>query len=167
MRTLAGLPVEVGCFEEGTPEKVDAVAIEDDTYFVIGADPGFKEPTEHPIRIWTAAHEAEPAAPGSVQVRDGRPLRLHAVVHDLSEDPTWKEEWVGAALAGILREVEGRGLRSLALPMLGAVHGKLPLARFVDLLRAALYHSRPVDLESLVLLAPKGATQDLERLLHS
>ena len=167
MRILAGLPVEVGCFEEGTPEKVDAVAIEDDTYFVIGADPGFKEPTEHPIRIWTAAHEAEPAAPGSVQVREGRPLRLHAVVHDLSEDPTWKEEWVGAALSNILHESERRAVCRLALPVLGAVHGKLPLVRFVDLLRAGLEHSCPAGLESLVLLAPKGAGQDLDRLLHS
>jgi len=167
MRTLAGLPVEVGCFEGGTPETVDAVAIEDDTYFVIGADPGFKEPTEHPIRIWTAAHEAEPATPGSVQVREGTPLRLHAVVHDLSEDPTWKEEWVGAALSNILHESDRRAVHRLALPVLGAVHGKLPLARFVDLLRVALEHSRPAGLESLVLLAPKGARQDLVRLLQS
>ena len=163
-RTLAGLPVEVHD-SEGTPETVQAVAVEDDTYFVLGADPGFKEPPEHPIRIWTELHETEPAPPGSVQVREGSPLRLHAVIHDLSEDPTWKDEWVDTALAGILREVERRELRTLALPVLGAVHGKLPLGRFLGLLRAALERSRPACLESLVLLAPKGVAQDLERLL--
>ena len=56
-------------------------------------------------------------------------------------------------------------LMTLALPALGAVHGKLPVARFLDLLRAALERSRPTCLESLVLLAPKGVAQDLERLL--
>jgi len=166
VRTLGGVPVEVGCLE-AAPQNVEALVLEDDTYFVLGADPEFKEPTEHPIRIWTAVHETEPAPPGSVRVREGTPLRLHAVIHDLCEDPTWREEWVASALAGILLEVERRALRSLALPALGAVHGRLPLARFVDLLQVAMQHSRPACLESLVILTPKGAAKDLERLPSS
>ncbi len=51
---------------EDPPFSIDAIAIEDDTYFVLGADPEFRPSSEHPIRVHTAALEVEPAAPGSV-----------------------------------------------------------------------------------------------------
>ena len=150
-RSMPGLPSDVILSDE-VPEGVDAIAVEDDTYFVLGADPGFKEPTEHPVRIWTEVHEAEPAEPGSVRIQEGRPVRMHAVIHDLSADPTWREEWVEAALAAILKEVERRSLRNIALQRLGAVHGRLPVERFHDLLEASLQRSRPACLKSVTLL---------------
>jgi len=162
---LAGLPVEI-CSPQDPAENVDAVAVEDDTYFVLGADPTFREPTEHPVRIGTEVHEAEPAPPGSLLIREGAPLRMHAVIHDLSREPTWTEEWVERALAAVLSEVDRRALRRIALPALGAVHGKLPIERFLELLRAALERSRPACMESLVLLAPPGTEEVLDRLLR-
>jgi O-acetyl-ADP-ribose deacetylase (regulator of RNase III) len=144
---------------------VDAVAIEDDTYFVLGADPEFREPTEHPLRIWNALHHTDPAPLGSVTVVERRPLELHAVVHDLSADPTWTEAAVADALRGILREVGRRGCRSLALPVLGAVHGRLPPDRFVALLTDALEADRPAGLESVWLIPGRIAPDDLERRL--
>jgi len=135
------------------PPDVGAVAVEDDTYFVLGAPPVLTEPTEHPIRIWTELHDTEPARPGSVRVRDGHPLRLHAVVHDLSQDPTWRETWISSALTEILHEVERRDLRSVALPILGAMHGKLPVVRFLELLRASMERGAPSTLERLWVVA--------------
>lgn len=146
------------------PVDLDAIAVEDDTYSVLSADPGFKEPTEHPIRIWTEVHETEPAEPGSVSVQPGKPLRLLAVVHDLSADPTWKEEWIVSALDEIFRRAEELGIQALGLPILGAVHGRLPLARFVQILRNALRRKKPATLERLWLIPPAGAEDELERL---
>jgi len=146
--------VLVAAPRERPPFPVDGVVLEDDTWLVLGADPEFREPTEHPIRIWTALHEAQPLEPGTVSVVESHPLRLHAIVHDLSRDPTWREEWIGAALAELFRAAGRRGLRSLALPILGGVHGHLPAERFLVLLEAALESAAPGRLERLWLIAP-------------
>jgi len=141
---------------ERPPFPVDGVVVEDDTWLVLGADPEFHEPTEHPIRIWTALHEAEPLEPGAVSVAEGRPVRLHAVVHDLSCDPTWREEWVGAALAEVFRLADLHGLHSLALPILGGVHGRLSGARFLRLLDRALAGAAAGRPARVWLIAPPG-----------
>jgi hypothetical protein len=116
----------------------DAVVVEEDTWLVLGAPPDVREPGEHPLRVLTEAHDAQPAAPGSVIVREGAPLRLLAVVHDVGAEPNWREEWVAAALAGVLREAASRRVRSIVLPVLGAVHGSLPLETFAGLLLDAV-----------------------------
>ena len=140
------------------PFEVGAHALEDDTYHVLSASPELREPTEHPIRVWTAVHEQEPAEPGSVIVKAGTPLRLLAVVHDLSEEPTWREAWVAAALEAVLREAERRAITHLGLEPLGAVHGNLRPDRFVSMLHGALESVRPQRLER-VWLMPKAGTE--------
>jgi deoxyribonuclease V len=123
---------------ERPPFAVEAVAVEDDTYLVLGADPAFREPSEHLLEVLTAAHAAEPLTPGTVLVRPGRPLRFHAVVHDLGRDPTWTEEWIETALRELLETADGRGLRALGLEPLGCRHGNLLLDRFLILLERAI-----------------------------
>jgi hypothetical protein len=151
--------------EERPPFEVDAVAVEDDTYGVLAADPEFREPDEHPIRIWTQVHEMTPAEPGSVSVAGGHPLRLLAVVHDLSEDPTWREEWVARAVTEILAEVARRRLCGLGLSLLGAVHGRFPVRSFLEIVRAALEQDRPPTLDRLWLITPPERADELTGLL--
>jgi hypothetical protein len=112
--------------------------VEDDTYLVLGADPAFREPREHLLRVLTDAHAAEPLSPGTVRVRPGPPLRFHAVVHDLGSAPTWSEAWIESALREILAAADARRLRALALEPLGCRHGNLELDRFLGLLERAL-----------------------------
>ena len=92
----------------------------------------------HPVRVMTRVWEAQPEEPGTVLVKQGSPVRLHAVVHDLDADPSWKEMWVRAALSGIFEEAARHRLRSLKLPLLATKHGSLPANRFMVLLREAL-----------------------------
>jgi hypothetical protein len=125
------------------PFDLDAVVVEDDTYFVLGASPKVREPTESPLRVWTELHESEPATPGDVILRPGKPPRVSAVVHDLSRDPTWTEGWVTHALSASLRLAVERGFRSLGLQPLGCVHGRLAPDRFPELLRRALEEIEP------------------------
>jgi hypothetical protein len=131
---------------------VDAVAAEEDTYLVLSADPVVEEVTEEPERLLSDAAARIPLAPGTVLVRGGEPLELLAVVHDLDQEPTWREEWVAGALDEIMREVFERGLGSLAMPMLGAVHGSLEGPRFVELLANALEAGAAESLKELWLL---------------
>jgi len=146
----------VSCPEDAPPFEVDAVAAEEDTWLVLSADPVATEPEEGLEEILAAARQAQPEPPGSVVVLEGRPLRLLAVVHDLSREPTWREEWVASALAAILAECEARGIRSLALPPLGARHGSLAPPRFEELLAEALRAAPPLRLERLWLVVPPG-----------
>jgi len=136
---------------EEPPFRVDAEVLEEDTYLVLSAEPQAIEPDVHPLLVLQAAHEARPVPPGSVIVQPGAPLRLLAVVHDLAQEPTWREEWIGAALAGVLREVRAQRVRALALPALGARHGRMPAVAFAGLLCRALEADTPPTLARLWL----------------
>ena len=136
------------------PFPVDAVVAEEDTYFVLSAEPDLRISAEHPLRVMTAAHESEPAPPGSVVVRSGQPLELLAVVHDLSREPSCDEEWVVAALEETLRQTDRLRLRSIAMPLLGAVHGVLEPSRCAELLWAVLVAGEPETLERIWLVTP-------------
>ena len=152
--------------EDRPPFPVDAVVLEEDTYFVLSTDPQLREPAEHPIRIWTELHEAEPAVPGSVVVRRGHAQRMLAVIHDLSQDPTWRREWVASALTEVFRMALEREIRGLGLWLLGAVYGKLGADGFMTLLREALERARPSSLERLWLICPPRHLGEVQRRLH-
>jgi len=117
------------------PFPVDALILEEDTWLALSADPEIREPVVHAVRTITEAWEAEPAAPGSILVRPGVPLRILAVVHDLSMAPSWREEWIHAALRRSLAEAQRRGLSALGIEPLGAVHGRFSPPDFDALLR--------------------------------
>ncbi len=111
--------------ETAPPFAVDAQVFEEDTHLVLSAPARLPDPPEHPIRVMTAVLEERGVAPGTVIVREGRPLRLLAVVHDLAEDPTWHEDWIRSAFAEVFAIVEKRRLTALALPLLGTRHGRM------------------------------------------
>lgn len=150
---------------EGPPFPVDGIVYEEDTYLTLSADPEFRPPDDHPVRVLTEAYAAEPERPGTVLVKTGPPLRLLAIVHKLDEEPTWREEWVSAALDAVLKEVERRGLRSLGLPLLGTVHGRLKLERSLALLAQALRKASSTSLEHVWLRPGKHSPRKIRSLL--
>jgi hypothetical protein len=157
--------------ENRPPFRVDAVAAEEDTYLVM-SEPNaeIRDTDEHPVRIMTRAIEVRPAQPGSVLVKRGHPLRFLAIVHNFDLEPSCREEWVWSSLFGILCESERRRFSSLAMPLIGTVHGPLREARFLFLLRSVLDRVSPCHLKRLWLVAPSGASSDicgmLEALMH-
>jgi hypothetical protein len=148
------------------PFRVDAVVVEEDTFFVMSADRRVQDPKEPLIKIMTRMIETQPKAPGSVLVKGGSPLRFLAVVHDLNEDPTWREEWIAGALDAIFQEAERRGLRSIAIPFLGTLHGSLEKERFLVLLRSALEKMPVNHLKRLWLVVPKKTSSKILEILH-
>jgi hypothetical protein len=138
-------------------ERVEAVVVEDDTYHALCAEPVFAPVDDHPIRVLDAAHGSEAATPGDVVVRPGSPLRLLAIVHKLDEDPSWRESWVISAYQGVLREIDRRRLDSVALPLLGSVHGRLKRTRSYELLTDAVESSAG----SYELLSPPELAAEL------
>jgi hypothetical protein len=149
------------------PFDVDAIVFEEDTFFVLSADPKVREPAEHPIKVWTAVHETEPAPLGSVVVRPGHPTRVLAVVHDLSQDPTCTEASIEQAFREIFRLSRHLEIESLGLPLLGTVHGKLPPHRALDMFRNALEAGPPETLERIWLITPAKWTLKVQRMFVS
>jgi len=121
------------------PFPIDAVVIEDDVERLLGAPTELRDPGEDLPRLTVRALNARRERPGAVLAVPGtRPLRLHAIVHDLEREPSWRIEWVREALAGVFEQARRRRLRAIGLPPLGAVHGRLPPERVLDCLRAAM-----------------------------
>jgi len=117
------------------------VVLEDDTFHSLSAEPVFTWVEDHPLRVLEEAHHAVPTRPGDLVVRPGTPLRMLAVVHKLDEDPTWRACWVADAYHGVFREITQRRLASVALPLLGTVHGRMNRDRSLALLREAVERS--------------------------
>ena len=157
--------------EEKSPFDVDAVVYEEDTYLVLSADPKVREPKDHPVKIMTRLIEATPETPGSVLVRGKHPrrhpLRFLAIIHDFNQEPTWREEWIASALNGIFQEAETRKLTSVALPMLGCLHGSLDRQRFFALLRSAITQSTQRRLKRIWLITPPGTSYKSLKVLTS
>jgi len=153
--------------KKNQPFPVDAEVFEEDTFLVLSADTAVRETHEPLIRVMTKVIETRPETPGSILVRGKRPLRILAIVHDLNEEPSWKIEWVQSALRQIFKEVESRGLKSLALPFLGTMHGSLEKLRFVMLLREALALKEFKYLKHLWLIVPTGTDREILKLLET
>ena len=153
--------------KDNQPFPVDAVAFEEDTFLVLSAEAAVREQKESLMRVMTKLIETHPETPGSVLVKGKRPHRMLAIVHDLNQEPSWREEWVASALEGIFREAESRRLRSIALPFLGTLHGSLKKERFVELLRCALERMSPNHLKRLWLLVPTGTSSKILEMLES
>ena len=125
--------------ERSPPFAPDAVVLEQDADLLL-APPSVltPEPTEEVGRLLVRVLNQRRHPPGSVLSGGGRPLRLHAVVHDMSCEPSWREEWVQGALERLFEVVRRRRIARLAMPLLGTVHGRLDPERALALTLSAL-----------------------------
>ncbi len=140
---------------EGSPPfHVEAMTYEEDTFLIMSADPNEVPVDIHPIRMMDELEHFKPKKPGTVVVKKGTPLRLLAVVHDVNQEPTCREEWVEKALHAVFREAERRGVQSLGMPLLATRHGRLPRSRFARLLGRALAATEVKSLKRIWIMAP-------------
>lgn len=153
-RSLAEAVRIVESKRESAPFAVQAMVFEEDTSLVLSADPQVRDPGEHPVRIMTSLFDHRPEVPGRVLVRGREPYRVLAIVHDLGEEPTWREEWIVAALEGVLSVCIRLRIEAIGLDPLGSRHGRLPLSRFRELLRGALRAAPPGELQRIWVVLP-------------
>jgi hypothetical protein len=138
------------------PFPVDAVVKEEDTFLVLSAEAQVRKPEGSLLEIMTNVIETSPEIPGTVLIREKTPLCLLAIVHDLNQDPSWKEAWIKSALNRIFQVSERRKLQSIALPLLGTHHGRLDKERSVEMLRHVLKKISPSYLQRIWLVIPSG-----------
>lgn len=126
-----------------------AIVYEQDTALVLTAPADIKYSVESNNQLLNQAITQPELIPGSVLVRNQFPWQFLAIVHDLNQEPTWREQWIVTALQTILRESEHRQLHSIAMPLLGTVHGSLTTTRFFELFRAVIALSALTNLRQI------------------
>ena len=152
---------------EALPFVVDAIVIEEDTWLILSTAPEVSAPSEHPLRILTSLLSAEPELPGRVVVREGAPLILLAIVYDVGHELVCRTEWVEDAYVEIFGITGKRGIRSLSLPLLGIRHGRIPVARAVDLLVTAIGKGLSPQLERLWIMVPKELETEVMGIIRN
>jgi hypothetical protein len=157
-RIQTGSLTIVASFERDPPFKVDAMAVEEDTFLVLSADRRVRNVREPLIKVMTRVISTQPRRPGSVIVQERTPLRLLAIIHDLNEEPSWREDWITSALEEIFHEAERRKLRSIGIPFLGTLHGTMKKRRFLVLLRSSIERVFLHHLKQLWLVVPTGTS---------
>ena len=166
-QTAIGSVRIVAAPENAPPFKIKAMVFEEDTWLVMSAAPTVCEPEVHPIRLMTDAMNAKPEPTGSVMVQNGDPLRFLAIVHDVNQEPTWKESWIEKALNSVFEAAEQRKVKSIGLPLLGTKHGRLERNRCVSLLAGVLKQTTFEYLRQLWLIVPPGSSTEIIRLLET
>ncbi len=154
-RRIGGVSIQLAALEALAPA-LDAVVVEEDTFLVLGAEQTIREPAEDYAELQRELTEFIPPQPGSVLLRSGRQLELLAIVHDLERTPSWRREWIAAAIDQVLELAQQRRLKTLAMPLLGSVHGRFPAAQFIELLHDALERRRPAFPQTLWLAMPRA-----------
>jgi hypothetical protein len=146
--------------EKSAPFDVEALVFEEDTWLVMSANPTICEPEVHPIRLMTDLIETEPEPVGSVLVKNGQPMRFLAIVHDVNQEPTWREAWIERALHSVFREAERRKITSIGLPFLGTLHGRLGKSRFAEILGGVLKQATFNRLKQIWLIVPPKSSSE-------
>ena len=164
-KTSLGTIQVVAAPKETPPFAVDAIVFEEDTFLVLSADPTVRDPKVPLVRIMTTLIETQPETPGRVLVRGKTPLMLLAVIHDFHQEPSWKEEWIETALKGIFQESERRRLGSIAIPLLGTVHGALDKGSAVGLIGRVIGQGALQHLRRLWLIVSAGTAREIVGML--
>jgi hypothetical protein len=139
----------------GLPEGLDAIVYEEDTFLVMSTESVLEWQHDHPLRVLHSARTTEPEPLGSVVLREGKPLRLLAVVHDLGADPVCTEGAVQAALRRILTVADSRQVLTLGMPLPGVAHGRLPRESVLRLITDELALA-PQYPKSVWIMVPHG-----------
>ncbi|MGB9498442.1 MAG: hypothetical protein ACKVE4_01550 [Dissulfuribacterales bacterium] len=92
---------------------------------------------------------------------------MMAVVHDVNQEPTWREKWIESALYEIFRQADSRQLSALGLPLIGTKHGKFKNHRFAALFSKAIKKSTFNHLKRLWLITPVPENVKLVQLLKN
>ena len=153
--------------EHAPPFPVDALAVEEDTHLLLSSSGDFEEPEEEIGELIALASHRPANTPGSVLVRNTRPLQFLAIVHDIDCQPSWREEWIASAINGVIEEAEWRHLESVGLPLIGTRHGNVAKRRVALWLGRCLSRTSFRYLKRVWVIAPAGSETELMWALRS
>lgn len=146
---------------DSVPRLCNAIVEEQDTALVLDTEPVIRQPEENYSVLVDEMIKQQPLIPGDVIVRKGRPLRILAIVHDLDRDPSCNAGSIAVALENLLKKLNEYRVKSVAMPLLGTVHGRFDDEMFMTLLYNAL-QSEPLQFTKQMWLISRP--RDCERI---
>lgn len=164
--TIYSLPCKatIGAIEiaiapvEYVPVEIDAIVEEQDTQLLMGIDTEINYPDEDfDTLIDQMLSGKSVRSPGQIIIKQAQPLKLKAIIYDINQKPSWKIEWIAFALKQLVTEIENYNIKTLAMPLLGTVHGKVDENESIELLCANLNTEQACCLEKLWIIAPDPA----------
>ena len=144
------------------PFDVYAIVEEQDTSLVLGETNEIRDPGDKPA--WYIANILQKQtllSPGHVIIRDTKPLRLQAILHDLDQAPIFREPWIILALQQIIDVTEKRKISSLQMPLLGTRYGGIEVRQFINLLLNKIAKEKIAFLKKLWLVSPEQQCQQI------
>ncbi len=139
---------------EYPPFTYQAIVEEQDTNLLLSEQTILKDPGKP---AWYLANTLENGASyplGTVIIKGQNPKRLLAIVHDIERTPTCEPKTIHRAWQNVIRAIEDNKISSAAMPLLGSVHGKLPITTSISLFRECLDKNVPACLEKIWLILP-------------
>lgn len=163
-RFIGGVEICIAAMEATAP-KLDAVVVEEDTYQVLSSDGILHSPNESLQSISAQLSGYVPPHPGEILIRGTDPIEIVAIVHDLDYTPSWRQEWILSALQKVFAQAHKRQLHTMAMPLLGSVHGRFPAIQFLHLLEAVINQEEARYPKTLWLAAPRDELPQLMPVL--
>ena len=161
---IKGMTIGVAA-KESPPFPVEVMVFEEDTSLVLTVDDPAKEyEPQHPIRTMTDIMNMTTHQPGTV-VTNGN--SWYAVVIDLNSEPICRKQWCEEALERVLLLAGKTGVQSLALPVLGSVHGNLPVEELLPVLLEKLAVGNIGILKHLWLVAPQKEGKRIRKIIQA
>jgi hypothetical protein len=143
--------------QSSPPFPCQAMVEEQDTHLLLGEQMRLRDPGKPAWYLANTLDTVKTHALGDVVVKGHPPHRLLAVVHDIEESPTLSPESVSLAYQNLLRLQQTLQLTSLAMPLLGTVHGKMRMQDSLLRLRTCLEQRPNSGLQRLWLMLPAGS----------
>ena len=140
--------------KEHPPFSYKAIVEEQDTHLLLQQQTLLRDPGKPAWYLANKLDTDENYRLGDVVIRGQAPKRLLAIVHDVEQTPTCTIESVELAYQHLMICVKQQGFSSLALPLLGTVHGKIPIEESINLLSHATQQNPPACLLKIWLILP-------------
>jgi hypothetical protein len=149
------------------PFHCEAIVEEQDTHLILGEQNLLRDPGKPAWYLANTLDTIKPYSLGDVVVKGHSPHRLLAVVHDVEQTPTLSPDSVSLAYQTLLQLRHTLRLSSLAMPLLGTVHGKMSEQDSLLRLREHLEYGPIAGLQRLWLILPSGSDCSCLEVLSS
>ncbi len=136
------------------PHDIDALVEEQDTQLLMAVDSEIVYPEDDFDTLISQMTTGKGRRPGQILVKEDKPIRLQAIIHDINQEPSWKAEWIAFALKQLIEEIKNYEIKVLAMPLLGTHHGNMAEDDSIELLCSCITTDHTLPLEKLWLVAP-------------
>ncbi len=145
---------------DNLPKPVEVMVFEEDTNLILTVDREMYFQEEHPIRLMTEIHRTKGHVPGSLVTRG---KSWYAVVIDLNAEKMCDSKWISKAYQHVFVNLEEEKIVTVAINLLGTIHGKMAVKDAVSLFVTALESKVPANLKQVWLIVSNESLKEVRQ----